>query len=66
MENIPIKPRKLIYPKTLAAAGPSLLEALSTITEHAQETYPHFESDRGQRDIAQALAAIAEAEGNTP
>jgi hypothetical protein len=39
-----------------------LLEALKTLTDHAQEKYPHFESERGQRDIAQALAAIHNAE----
>jgi hypothetical protein len=39
-----------------------LLQALKTLTDHAQEQYPHFESERGQRDIAQALAAIHNAE----
>lgn len=27
--------------------------------DHAEETYPHFESPRGQRDIAQAKKAVA-------
>src|SRR5213080_987218 len=36
-----------------------LLAALKVLVDHAQETYPHFESERGQRDIAQSLAAIA-------
>jgi hypothetical protein len=43
------------------AASPDLLAALETITAHAQEAYPHFESERGQRDIAAALAAIQKA-----
>lgn len=47
----------------LIASAPDLLAALQTLTDHAQETYPHFESERGQRDIAAALAAIAKAEG---
>ena len=45
----------------LIAAAPELLEALRVLADHAQEQYPHFESERGQRDIAQALAAIAKA-----
>jgi hypothetical protein len=45
-----------------SSATPDLLEALKTLTEHAQEQYPHFESERGQRDIAQALTAIHNAE----
>ena len=48
----------------LIAAAPDLLEALRVITSHAQETYPHFESERGQRDIAAALEAIRKATGN--
>lgn len=47
----------------LIAAAPELLAALEVLVEHAQETYPHFESERGQRDIKQALAAIAKATG---
>jgi hypothetical protein len=39
-----------------------LLQALKTLTDHAQEQYPHFESERGQRDIAQAVIAIHNAE----
>lgn len=45
----------------LIAAAPELLAALQTLTDHAQERYPHFESERGQRDIDAALAAIAKA-----
>ncbi len=32
--------------------------ALRTMIDHASETYPHFESERGQRDIAAAKAAL--------
>jgi hypothetical protein len=45
------------------AAEPDLLAALETLVDHAQEKYPHFESERGQRDIAAALKAIARARG---
>ena len=38
-----------------------LIEALEVMTEHAGETYPHFESERGQRDIKQAQAVLAQA-----
>ena len=41
-----------------------LLEALETLAEHAGETYPHFESPRGQADIDQACAAIKAAKGD--
>jgi hypothetical protein len=47
----------------LIAAAPDLLEALMVLTNHAQETYPHFEDVRGQADIAAALAAIVKAKG---
>ena len=47
----------------LCAAAPDLLETLKVLVDHAQEQYPHFESDRGQRDIGHALNAIARAEG---
>lgn len=43
-------------------AHDELLEALRVLVEHAQETYPHFESERGQVDIKNALNAIAKAE----
>ena len=36
------------------------VSAIKTLIEHAQETYPHFESPRGQRDIAAAISALAE------
>jgi hypothetical protein len=29
-------------------------EAVRILVEHAEEVYPHFESERGQRDIARA------------
>ena len=47
----------------LIAAAPDLLEALVILLYHAQETYPHFESERGQRDIESALDAIRKARG---
>jgi len=34
------------------------LDALRVLVDHAKETYPHFESERGQRDIAQAEAVL--------
>ena len=45
----------------LIAAAPELLTALQVLTDHAGEMYPHFESERGQRDIAAAVSAIAKA-----
>jgi hypothetical protein len=47
----------------LIAAAPDLIAALRVLVDHAQETYPHFEDERGKRDIALSLAAIAKAEG---
>lgn len=47
----------------LIASAPELLGALSVLVDHAEERYPHFESTRGQTDLAQARAAIAKAEG---
>ena len=49
----------------LIAAAPDLLAALDVLTDHAEETYPHFESERGQRDIAAARAAIKDARGES-
>lgn len=43
------------------AALPELLAALVVLVDHAQETHPHFESERGQRDIKAALDAIHKA-----
>lgn len=45
----------------LHAAAPDLRDALGVLIEHASEQYPHFESERGQRDLAQARAAYAKA-----
>ena len=39
-----------------------LVAALEKLIDHASETYPHFESPRGQADIAQARAALAAAQ----
>jgi hypothetical protein len=35
-----------------------LRAALELMIDHASEQYPHFESPRGQRDIAQARNAL--------
>ncbi len=45
------------------AAGPALQAALAVIVDHAGEAYPHFESERGQADIAQADRALETAKG---
>lgn len=42
---------------------PELVEALAVLTDHARETYPHFESERGQREIAAARAILSKCEG---
>jgi hypothetical protein len=47
----------------LIAAAPELLAALWILVDHAREKYPHFESPRGQADIALAIAAIDKAMG---
>ncbi len=49
---------------TLLAQRDALLAALQVMVDHACERYPHFESERGQRDIEQARAAIALAGGS--
>ena len=49
----------------LKAINAELLAALQIMTDHAAETYPHFKSERGQRDIDAARAAIAKARGET-
>jgi hypothetical protein len=46
----------------LIAAAPDLLAACKVLADHASEVYPHFESERGQADIAAARIAIAKAE----
>lgn len=45
------------------AAAPDLLETLKAMVDQAKENYPHFESPRGQRNIVNAMTAIAKAEG---
>ena len=47
----------------LIASAPELLEALEAMIEQAQETYPHFESERGQKNIELAKLAISQAKG---
>lgn len=51
----------------LIASAPDLLdenqrlrEALFMLTDHACETHPHFESPRGQEDIARAVVALGD------
>jgi len=39
------------------------LESLRTLVEHAGEKYPHFESERGQKEIAEARALLTEIGG---
>lgn len=36
----------------------SVIREISTLIEHAKETHPHFESIRGQNDIANAEWAV--------
>jgi hypothetical protein len=47
----------------LLATSSELLWALEVMVDHAQEMYPHFESERGQIDIAYAQFVIAKARG---
>ena len=42
----------------LIAAAPELRTALIVLIDHAQEQHPHFESERGQREINNAIKAI--------
>ncbi len=39
-------------------AHAALVAALQVMVDHAKERFPHFESERGQRDIEQAQAAL--------
>jgi hypothetical protein len=41
----------------------SLFEILSILVDHAEERYPHFESDRGQREIQEAKNTIQKSKG---
>ena len=43
------------------AVAPRMVLALTRLTMHASETYPHFESPRGQADIDAAVAVLKEA-----
>lgn len=47
----------------LLAENERLRALLRTFVEHASEMYPHFESIRGQREIAEARAALAATKG---
>jgi hypothetical protein len=45
----------------LAARVEELERMLSVLVDHASETYPHFESERGQAEINTARAMLARA-----
>jgi hypothetical protein len=47
------------YGRGDVSAPSALVDALRVLVDHASEIYPHFESERGQRDLAQARAALA-------
>lgn len=38
-----------------------VLYVVATLTSHAQEQYPHFESERGQKDIRAMLEEVQNA-----
>lgn len=44
--------------QAMAASHKDLLGALLVLVDHAEEPYPHFESERGKMDLAQAHAAL--------
>jgi hypothetical protein len=41
----------------------NLAARLEVMVDHAKETYPHFESERGQRDIREAEIALRSVNG---
>lgn len=47
-------------PATTAAHTPVSPEPIDRLIQHAQERYPHFESERGQTDIRDARNAVAD------
>lgn len=57
--------KNMVANAQLITAAPDLLEALRVMVDHASEKYPHFEAERGTKDIQQALDAIAKAEGRS-
>jgi hypothetical protein len=46
---------------TAVNAHEELVNALKVLIDHAKETYPHFESERGQRDIKAGIEALTKA-----
>ncbi len=46
--------------------GSGCMGALRVLVDHAQETYPHFESPRGQADIRRALAVLKRRRSRNP
>ena len=50
------------YARQFALSG-EVLAILETLTSHAAEKYPHFESERGQEEIQIALELISKAKG---
>ena len=38
-----------------------IVEMLDILVDHASEKYPHFESERGQRELTAARALLAKA-----
>lgn len=54
-------PKKSPALARLLTQAPAMAKILAVLIEHAKEQFPHFESPRGQREIADAeriLAAI--------
>ena len=60
---IKITEKAIVERDRLKAINAELLAALEVLADHAAETYPHFESHRGQVDLARAHAALAKAKG---
>jgi len=48
----------------LLPAVVDLLAAVEVLISHAKEVYPHFESERGVRDIKAAEDAVANVKGH--
>lgn len=43
---------------TIKSEDLEVIQSLETLILHAEEKYPHFESPRGQQDIAKAKDAV--------
>ena len=46
-----------------ASLTSEIIEILDILIDHASEKYPHFESERGQRELTEARALLAKARG---